>query len=395
MKRLNLLVGLSLVFGSISYAIADGTFTGAATGNFGINPFNSFIVILSFVLGIVLLATGNLEQVVEKKDSRFTKFKRSLAARTVGAAILGGAGAYGGHQAGEYLQPYARPVERAYNIGKLIMGNLDPFSSEYNKEVAKKYLSEAGVNGKEYLLKRDRRDDRAYLKKIEESLRLLEDSAGNATHNATDMVPGLKQGQNLKDEVYTQLGKILGVKDIGKRSEEKYRQNYNALVIKELNALIRLNQVNGRIDSTLNQLAMKAAKPERNREALAYLSKLSREANTIYGFLEGDNNLSVDQIYSGDNNAQYAEIRDIGQRIKGADYPFTDSLPLGGALVGATAGAYLGLRRRKIGDAAIATGKYAAKAGRMAAPHIKNGARYMGKKARQVEERIRSRRKIK
>jgi hypothetical protein len=392
MKKEKVFLGTFLISIAGYTAIRSPVFTGSVIGE---RSFYSLGVFVLFILGIMLLVSGGLEKTLESKASFGTRLRRSLAARAVGATILAGAGAYGGHKAGEALQPYAKPIERAYQVTELVGRGIIPGSSEFNAAVAKKYLGEIGKEGQTYLSNRKSKDNKAYNRELEESLKLLQESAGNLTHKATEKVEGVREAQGVKDKIYSGVGKIFGAREIEKRSSESYSQNYDALAMRKINALIRLSQVNGQIDETLNSLSMQAAKPSENKEATTYLRELSGEANQIYDFLGKNHDLSIDQIYAGERDANYSSARELGGKIKGADYPLTDNLPYAGAVAGAAVGAYIGARRRRVGDTVIATGKYAGKAGRAAMPYAAKGAQYIGKKARQVRERIASRRKIK
>lgn len=383
MSNIKLIAGSLLIIISMTFIFISGISTGAVIGDYNLSyDFSFSIFLVMFLSGMLLLSSGKqLEDLVEKKEGFSTRLRKNLSARIIGATILGGVGAYTGHKTGENLQTYTKPVERAYQISQIIGQGVIPGSAQFKETVAKKYLSELGTEGKQYLLKRKNKNNEAYYRQLTDSLQLVQESAGNITHKATDKFPGLNQAQKLNDKIYTKVGEFFGANEIGTRSEETYRQNYDALAMKKLNALIRLNQVNGQVDNTLTQLSMQAARPEKNKEAMAYLGVLSKEANNIYNFLEGKENLSVDQIYMGNRDNNYSEIRELGGAIRGADYPISDNLPLAGAgalgLLGAAAGSYAGHRTRK-------TIKYAGKS-----------AKYMGKKARQVQEKIISRRKIK
>jgi hypothetical protein len=350
---------VSMVIG-LFLTIHYGIMTGNVINIAGSRGIASFYGIILFLFGLIAILSENLEDMAEsgteisekngngkpaKKKSLLSRFLGGLRTRTIGAAVAGGAAAVGGFYAGEAARPYAKPYERGVQITREIGSGLAPGSKEFNNAARRKYTEASGEYGKLYLAKRKERNEE-YLENMERSLILLQDTLGSATKDLTEKVPGLNEAQKLKEWVYVETGKIFGAKDMNKKAYADYRNHVKELTMLKLNALIRLRQLNRDIDETTGEMASKAARVEDNKEVVDYIGNLAREADDIYGFLDGAEDLTVDQILKGRGDKGYVTIRDMGQKIKDAGYPISERLPVYGAIAAGIGGAYLGSRRR-------------------------------------------------
>lgn len=367
------IIGVALVIFSFVLMISTVKITGMVVSS---NPVRvetvSIVAMMSFLLGIFLFARGDLETRVETRDkpkpSFWKRMKSSIAARTTGAIIVGSAGAYGGHQAGEYLQPKARYIERGAQIAAVVGDNIIPGTAAYAQRAKEAYLSKSGEMGAEYLANSSEQN---FLSGLETSMRTLQESAGRAANYRINRSRGLKKVQESKNRIYSKVGEMIGSKDIDKRSTEQYAQNYDELAVQRINALIRLAQIDGQIENYASEALGKGVKPGSNRLVNSKMETLSAEANKIFEFLEDNKKISADDIYQ--MSSRYKGIIESGREIPDAGYPISDNLPYYLSIFGGALGGMYGARKKRLGGLAIKGAKSSGRA-------ISRGSKYVGKK---------------
>lgn len=380
------LAGISIVLLSVVFLLFETNITGNVVmdSSGGINL--AFIVSISFFfIGLFLLSSGNLESKVDsveflkedsegenysdnrseeanyssnssekEKPSRWKRLKNNVASRVVAAGIVGGAGAYGGHKAGEYIQPLARPIERGYQVtqfaGNELYGMI-PGTEAYSTKVRDLYLSQSGDQGREYIKNINEKNlgDR-----LENSIRIMQESFGRKSDELTKKTKVTREAQSLKNQVYSAVGKAVGAKDIGMRSTDQYNQNYEEIAKQRVNALLRLMQVDGEIKDYSAKMLSKGIEPGNERHS-SDLESLSGEANQIYHYLESDRNLTAKDIFKRSSN--YERIISEGDKIQDAGYPISENLPYYLVALGGLMGALAGLGYKSLGRGARYIGR--------------------------------------